>query len=156
MSYNFNSFVNTNEANALKEMIFNRAKERAQSMAEDVQADVMDVARESFVSKNNPFSQIIQSAAESTKPVEEVKPKNTVSEKSDGIGFPQRELKARAIEQGRMVQEQVRASAIQNAMNEAHSALSNKKGFMEALNFLNSQAAVSLMRTRTDRFEAVI
>ena len=40
-------------------------------------------------------------------------------------------------------------------MLEAREALSNKKGFVGALNFLNAQAAVSLARTRTDKFEVI-
>ena len=64
MSYKFDSIVNRNEAAALKEMIFKRAQERAQVMSEDTQSDVMDMARDSFVSKDNPFSKII----ENTKP----------------------------------------------------------------------------------------
>ena len=46
MNYQFNSYVNRKEAEALKEMIFRRARERAQSMTDDVQADVMSIARE--------------------------------------------------------------------------------------------------------------
>ena len=67
MNYQFNSYVNRKEAESLKQMIFQRARERAQSMTSDVQADVMSIARESFVSSNNPFSQIV------TQPQEEVK-----------------------------------------------------------------------------------
>ncbi len=158
MSYNLNSFVNRNEANALKEMIFNRARERSQALNETVQSDVMDVARESFVSKNNPFSQIVQAAEEKALAKENSAKeiKEPTREPRSEIGFPQRELKPRAIEQGRVVQEQMTASVVKNNMEEARSALSNKKSFMGALNFLNSQAAVSLMRTRTDKFEAVI
>lgn len=152
MSYNINSFVNRNEANELKAMIFARARERAQSLNEDVQTDVMDVARESFVSRNNPFSQIIQNAEEKI----QTEGTEVVQKNEEEIGFPQRELKARAVEQERVVQEQLTASAVQNTMNEARNALSSKKSFMGALNFLNSQAAVSLMRTRSDKFEAVV
>ena len=152
MSYNVNSFVNKDEANALKEMIFKRATERARALSADVQTDIMDVARESFVSKNNPFSQIVQEAAEKTQAVGKAAP---AIEKTE-IGFPQRQLKARAVEQSRVVNEQLTVSAVQNNMNEARKALSNKKSFMCALDFLNSQAAVSLMRTKSDKFEAVV
>ena len=152
MSYNLNSFVNSSEANALKEMIFNRVRERSQVMSEDVQADVMDVARESFVSKNNPFSQIMQNAAEAASVKEaEIKTQNEEEE----IGFPQRQLKARAVEQGRVVNEKLTASTVQNNMNEARASLSNKKSFMGALNFLNSQAAVSMHRTPSGNFSAL-
>ena len=60
MSYNFNSYVNKGEADALKEMIFKRAQERSKAYTDDVQSDVMDLARESFVSNGNPFSKIVE------------------------------------------------------------------------------------------------
>ena len=148
---NINSFVSNSEVNALKEMIFNRVRERSQNMSEDVQTDVMDIARESFVSKNNPFSQIMQNAAEAAAVKEaEIKAKET-----EEIGFPQRQLKARAVEQGRVVQDNLTASTVQNNMNEARVSLSNKTSFMGALNFLNSQAAVSMHRTPSGKFSAL-
>ena len=148
MSYSLNSsFVNKQEADALKEMIFRRARERAQVLNEDVQEDVMDMARTSFVSKDNPFSQIIEKAAAATENVNE--------HADEEIGFPKRELKARAAEQTRVLKENITAQTVQNTMAEARETLSNKKSFMGALDFLNSQAAVSLMRTRSDKFEAV-
>ncbi|MBR6127176.1 hypothetical protein IKQ21_05775 [bacterium] len=146
-----NSFVSNSEANALKEMIFNRVRERSKTMNEDVQADVMDVARESFVSKNNPFSQIMQSTAEAAAKKEtEIK-----NESHEGTGFPQRQLKARAVEQARVVKDNITASAVQNTMDEARASLSNKPSFMGALNFLNSQAAVSMHRTPSGNFSAL-
>ena len=60
MSYKFDSIVNKQEADALKEMIFRRVRERSNSMNEEVQTEVMDLARDSFVSNNNPFSQIVE------------------------------------------------------------------------------------------------
>ena len=147
MSYNFDSIVGKHEADALKEMIFRRARERAESMNEDVQSDVMNLARDSFVSKNNPFSQIIENAQQ--KAVEK-------EQEDKEIGFPQRELKPRAVEQTREVREQAAAETIQNTMREARAGLENRKSFMGALEFLNSQAAVSLMRTRADKFEVVV
>ena len=146
----WNSFVSKNEADALKDMIFKRVRERAQSMTEDVQDDVMDMARESFVSKDNPFSMIIEKA-EKQNPTEKIEP---VSAKEE-IGFPQRELSPHAKEQGKIVSEKLTAYAIQNNMDEARAGLSNKKSFMGALDFLNAQAAVSLMRTKTESFEVV-
>lgn len=146
MSYNFDSIVGKHEADALKEMIFRRARERAESMNEEEQNDIMNMARDSFVSKNNPFSQIVENAQKAV----ENEPKD------NGLGFPQREVKPRAAEQARTVQEQAAASAINNTMMEARSGLENRKSFMGALEFLNSQAAVSLMRTRADKFEAVV
>ena len=40
------SIVNKNEADALKEMIFRRVRERSQAATDDVQADVMELARD--------------------------------------------------------------------------------------------------------------
>ena len=67
-NYNLNSTVTSQEAEALKEMIFKRARERAKALNEDVQSsftssiqnDVMDLARDSFVASKNPFSQIVE------------------------------------------------------------------------------------------------
>ena len=67
-----NSIVSRSETEALKEMIFKRAREREEALNADtqeqyttsVQRDVMDIARDSFVSttKNNPFAQIVEKA----------------------------------------------------------------------------------------------
>ena len=138
-----NSIVNKNEADALKEMIFRRVRERAQSMTDDVQVDVMEIARDSFVSNNNPFSQIAN--------------KEEAPKEQKEIGFPARKTeKTPAAQKTKILNEQIASQAIQNNMIEARNALSNKKSFMGALNFLNSQAAVSLIKTRTDRFEVII
>ncbi len=149
MNGKFNSIVNKNEADALREMIFKRARERAQALTEDVQGDVMELARDSFVSDNNPFSRIVET---NSAPV--VQPEPQVKQEEDaGIGFPIREPKLR---QDRVINEQISSAVIQNNMLEARSALSNKQSFMGALNFLNSQAAISLIKTRADRFEMIV
>ena len=155
MSYKFDSIVNKHEADALKDMIFKRARERAKAFNEDTQSDVMDMARESFVSKDNPFSKIIENTNNiNPEPQVNSKQETTVqSEEKDDIGFPVKELK---LQQNRNINSQLAAATINNNMAEAREALSNKKSFMGALNFLNSQAAVSLMRTRADKFEIVV
>ena len=155
MSYKFDSIVNKHEADALKDMIFKRARERAKAFNEDAQSDVMDMARESFVSKNNPFSKIIENT-NNINPEQQVKNKQEEAvepQEKDDIGFPVKELK---LQQNRNINSQLTAATINNNMAEAREALSNKKSFMGALNFLNSQAAVSLMRTRADKFEVVV
>ena len=81
-----NYIVSTSEAEALKEMIFKRARERAESFNHEVndnyttsmQNDVMDLARNSFVANKNPFSQI-----------KELEKKEEISQE-DEIGFAQR------------------------------------------------------------------
>ena len=167
MNYQFNSYVNRQEAESLKEMIFQRARERAQSMMSDVQADVMSVARESFVSNNNPFSQIISTPAEEVqtpKTQETIQPseqKTTAIHEyveaaeakaaESAVGFPQRPMVTQAANQYRVIQEQASARAVQDTMRAARDGLSNKQSFMGALAFLNSQAAVSLMNKRAGR-----
>ena len=94
MSYKFDSIVNRNEAAALKEMIFKRAQERAQVMSEDTQSDVMDMARDSFVSKDNPFSKIIENTKPSVVEPEKVQPAKVEPEqKNEEIGFPMPEAR---------------------------------------------------------------
>ena len=165
MSYKFDSIVGKNEAAALKEMIFKRAQERAQSFNEEEQDDVMDMARNSFVSKDNPFSRIIDNnnlnndntvrTKSDTLPAENAPKKvqaNNAPAKEE-IGFPQREIK---LQQNQVINNQITTMQINNNMAEAREALSSKKSFMGALNFLNSQAAISLIRTRADKFEVVV
>lgn len=152
MSYKFDSIVSKNEAAALKDMIFKRAQERAKSFNDDAQADVMDMARNSFVSKDNPFSKIIENTIQENKTVEPEAVEK--KQKDDGVGFPMpKEVK---LQQNQVINNQITSSAISSNMREAREALTNKKSFMGALNFLNSQAAISLMRTRADKFEIVV
>ena len=152
MSYKFDSIVSKNEAAALKDMIFKRAQERAKSFNDDAQADVMDMARNSFVSKDNPFSKIIENTIQENKTVEPEAVEK--KQKDDGVGFPMpKEVK---LQQNQVINNQITSSAINSNMREAREALTNKKSFIGALNFLNSQAAVSLMRTRADKFEIVV
>ena len=152
MSYTFDSIVSKNEAAALKDMIFKRAQERAKSFNDDAQADVMDMARNSFVSKDNPFSKIIENTIQENKTVEPEAVEK--KQKDDGVGFPMpKEVK---LQQNQVINNQITSSAINSNMREAREALTNKKSFMGALNFLNSQAAISLMRTRADKFEIVV
>lgn len=165
MNYQFNSFVNSSEAEALKELIFKRARERANSMTDDVQADIMNIARESFVNNNNPFSQIMNQTEAASTPVQnEEKIEQPAVEKSalhefvdatekaaEEVGFPQKDLIASFNRQNSMIKEQMTAAQVQNTMMEAREGLSNKKSFMGALAFLNSQAAVSLLNQRAGR-----
>ena len=153
MSYKFDSLVTKHEADALKEMIFKRVRERSESMTEDVQQDIMDIARNSFVSKNNPFSKIIENNTPNITRETETAPE-TKAEDTE-IGFPVREIKSKLSIGSRLINEQMTQAAIENNMLSAREALTNKKSFMGALNFLNSQAAISLIRTRADKFEII-
>ncbi len=159
MSYQFNSIVNKNEAAALKEMIFNRVRERAKDMTENTQSEVMDMARDSFISENNPFSKIIENnennniQQQKVNKVTESEHNSVESNKQEDIGF---EIKEPKLIQNKIINQQLTAAEISTNMRDAREGLSNKKSFMGALNFLNSQAAVSLIRTRADKFEIVV
>lgn len=156
MNYQLNSYVNRQEAEALKELIFKRARERAAMMTEDFQADLMNIARESFVSNKNPFSQII--TTEKNNPEENIQnTKKTsalheyvdvIEEDAEEIGFPIKNIPSGAVNQNRMIKEQLTAAQVHNTMAEARDGLSNKKSFMGALEFLNSHAAASLLNQR--------
>ena len=163
MNYQFNSYVNRKEVETLKEMIFQRARERAQSMTGDVQQDVMSIAREAFVSNNNPFARILEQNEETVPEVREeviTQPEvkqsalheyvEAVEAQAEEVGFPQRALSSGAVNQYRNIQEQTSSRQIQNTMREAREGLANKKSFMGALEFLNSQAAVSLLNKRAN------
>lgn len=160
MNYQLNSFVNRQEAEALKELIFKRAKERAAMMTEDFNADIMNIARESFVSSKNPFSQII-TQEEKPEPIDDTpkteKPSalheyvKTAEKEAEEIGFPVKEILSGAANQNRIIKEQFTAAQVQNTMREAREGLSNKKSFMGALAFLNSHAAASLLNQRAGR-----
>ncbi len=147
-SYKFDSIVNRQEADALKEMIFKRARERAESITKEAQEsytsavknDIMDLARDTFVAKKNPFSI-------NTEPVE--------SEKhEEEIGFSKRrveEIKSQITYRNRAVSEET----VEETMADARSEFSSRTSFMGALNFLNSQASISLVNKRGKSFEAL-
>lgn len=161
MNYQLNSFVDRKEAEALKELIFKRAKERANAMTSDVQTDIMNVARESFVSSNNPFSQISAQTNENAKEVvtPETQTKTEPSalheyiekrEETQEVGFPVKDYTG-IVNQNRVIKEQMTAAQLQNTMIEARQGLSERTSFMGALAFLNSHAAESLLNKRAGK-----
>ena len=146
-NYKFDSIVNKQEAEALKEMIFKRARERAESMTKEVQEsytstiknDIMDLARDTFVSSKNPFSGDTEHNQTASK---------------EKIGFPQRrieEIKSHISYHNRTTSEEV----VEETMSDAHNEFSGRTSFMGALNFLNSQASISLVNKHGKRFEAM-
>ena len=161
MNYQLNSFVNRQEAEALKELIFKRAKEREKVMMDDFHANIMDIARESFVDSKNPFSQIATMPEEETKTVnqntektselhEYVEARESMTADAE-IGFPLKKMLSGALNQNKMIKEQLTAAQVQNTMIEAREGLSNKQSFMGALAFLNSHAAASLLNQRAGK-----
>lgn len=157
--------VNKQEIEALKTMIFNRAKERASALASDVNQsytgsiknEVMDIARNSFVSNKNPFSLILDD--EKTNLVnEEIVDETNNIEREIGLGFEQRKaesIKAEIIYRNKVNNEQVVNSAIKDNMNETRNEFTSRSSFLGALEFLNSQASIVLVNKRGKSFDAI-
>lgn len=166
-TFSTHSTVNRQEAEALKEMIFNRVRARAEAMNKDVQdsyvdkvqTELMDIARVSLTNTRNPF------ATQDEKPITEQaikpEPETVTVEKAtkdiDHFGF--------ATQQAEYISSQIRLKTttkneeiakytIESTMDDAHQSLEKKSSFMGALNFLNSQATIALVNKKSQRFEA--
>ena len=165
-NYNLNSIVSRQEADALKEMIFKRVRERAESMTKDVNDsytsnvhnDVMNLAREAFVSDSrNPFAISNRQPEDVVKQVESNKVEQKDSRDSE-IGFPQRkidDIKSQIKYRNTQVNEQIVNNALESNMEDARIGLEQNKGFMGALNFLNSQATIALVKNKGKAFDAI-
>ncbi len=160
-TYMFNSTVTSQEADALKEMIFKRARERAQAFSDDVQSnyvsavqnDIMDLARDSFVSTSkNPFVE--------TKEDVEAKIQTEIIDKQETqeIGFAKRhvdEIKKQIYAKNKITNTTITNNEVESAMEEARASLGQKSGFIGALDFLNSQASIALIKNKGNAFEAM-
>ena len=155
MSYNYDSIVSKNEADALKEMIFKRARERAAALNEETQSsyttsfknEIMDIARQSFVAERNPFS--VQE-----KPKAEEKEDNT-PEKVKLAKQHAEEIKTKINSLNKAADENIANDSVRESMNDARESLKKNTGFMGALDFLNSQATISLVYKKGSKFNAV-
>ncbi len=157
-NYNYNAIVSRNEAEALKEMIFNRIRQRAEAMAKDAQnnyttsfkEEIMDIARSSVEVQRNPFNTQIK----------EQKTNNVhSSEQKQEVGFKQKVSENNIKEIIRQKNEIVRENAAQNeiagVMNKAGEEFGNSKNFVGALKFLNAQAGVNMANKHKTSFEAI-
>lgn len=155
-NYNYGVIVSRTEVEALKELIFNRARQRAEAMAKDAQdkytssfrEEIMDIARDSFNSSGNPFSQKIEPKKEEV---------STKVEKDPQIGFEQKVNSETIKQMIKARNEASRASVSQNAvasvMDNAGSEFQNTQKFTGALEFLNSQAGIYMASQRKARFD---
>ncbi len=157
-----NFIVSQSEVAALKEMIFKRASERAQALTEEVQSsctsaiqlDVMDMARDSFVSSKNPFSRKVEQESKTSPSETETKQEAKTPE----IGFAKRnvnEIKAQIHNKNINVNSDIANNTVESAMHEARANFSKKSSFMGALDFLNSQASIALVTKNNSKFEAL-
>lgn len=166
-TFNTPTTVNRQEAEALKEMIFNRVRARAEAMSQDVQNscvdnfqnELMDLARSSFTTTKNPFA--TNSEPAQTEPIVETEPETVTLEKSDkkydNFGFATQQA-SYIVSQIKLntttKNEEITRSAISSTMDDAQKSLQNKSTFMGALNFLNSQASIAIVNKTGKRFEA--
>jgi hypothetical protein len=163
----YDFIVSNSEAEALKEMIFSRARAHAQFITESTQEnytssiknDVMDLARDSFVSTSkNPFAPKVDSSVEKVNSSidEKVEETPVIKEKeSTQIGFSN--LKAEEIRAKITYKtNELANSEIEAGMVSARNSFENKKTFMGALNFLNAQASIVLVKQHGKNFEAVV
>ena len=161
-NYRFNSIVSNSEQEALKEMIFKRAKERAQAITDDIQTEyasniqnnVMELARDSFVASKNPFSQLVETPDKTN----EVTEKDEEENKEIEIGFAKRQvndLKTQISNNNKVQSADIASKEVQDAMMSARTELYKKPSFMGALNFLNSQATIALVKNKGQTFEAM-
>ena len=155
-SFNYDSIVSKSEADALKDMIFKRVRERAEALNEETQntyttnarTDVMDLARESFVATKNPFS---------IKPEkhEEHEVKQPEPEKVRLAREHAEEIMAQIDYRTKIASENIANDAAREAMNEARESLAKKSSFLGALDFLNEQATISLISQKGSVFNAI-
>jgi len=159
MSYALNTLVSKEEQAALKEMIFKRAQERAESLNKEmqetyttsVQNDIMFSARNSFVAKKNPFS--------FKDPNKEEDNVNNYSAKEKIVKAAKEhaeEIKSQIYNKNNQTRSSVAETTIASTMEDARNDFERKNTFMGALNFLNSQASISLIRNRGSNFEALV
>ena len=152
-NYNYNkAIVSKAETEALKEMIFKRARQRAEALAQETQKqytssfkdEIMDIARSSFDAPGNPFAQ---------------NKTETKTEKHNNIGFKQKqtdkEIKKIIQSKNDITKELTSQEEITRVMKAAATEFENTKQFVGALNFLNAQAGINLADRRKARFEII-
>ena len=156
-TFGFNTTVSSQEAEALKEMIFKRARERAQALNQEVQSDyttaiqndIMDLARDSFVATKNPFSCQEENEKHET---------NNNEDKAREIGFAKREvheIKKQIEIKNKNSNTDFVQNEIESTMSAASENYSKKTSFIGALEFLNSQASIALIKNKGQYFEAL-
>lgn len=158
-NYNYNKAIVSNaETEALKEMIFNRARQRAAALAEETQNqytssfkdEIMDIARSSFGAPGNPFAQ---------KAIKIHDENNNKHEKQTQIGFEQKQnekdINKIIKSKSDLTKEIISQKEIAHVMQRAATEFEQTKQFVGALNFLNAQAGISLADSKKAKFEAL-
>ena len=155
---NYSYIVPNSEAEALKEMIFKRVRERAEALNEETQNsymtsakfDVMELAKESFEAPRNPFSMSRDIAETSDSVKTEDEP-----EKIKQARVRAAEIRKQIDSNNKTVSEKIADKEALDNMNQAREALTKKTSFIGALDFLNSQATISLVSKTGSKFAAL-
>ena len=155
----FRSTVSSQEAEALKEMIFKRIRERAQALNENIQNnftttlqnEIMDLARNSLVSSKNPF--IIKEEQENIKEISNSKEVN--SKEIETAHERIKEIKSQLQESNKILNKDLADKTIEATMFDIRNNFKQNQGFTGALNFLNSQASIALIKNKGTSFEAI-
>lgn len=155
----YESIVSKTEIEELKEMIFKRARERAEALNKDVQNsytssvqnDIMDLARNSFNSSKNPFA--IKTEVKESK--EQINPNISAKEQIvEDARIKAEELKRQIQQHNEAAKTEYFVKAMEDNMADARMEF-NKPSFIGALEFLNSQATVALVKKKGKAFEAM-
>jgi len=164
-SYSYTGIVSKAETEALKELIFNRARQRAENLAKDTQEkytssfreDIMDIARNSFNSPGNPFAQKTELVHNENQKVRENQPQ--VKERHNDIGFKQRTTENNIKEiikfRNDLSKEKIANNEISGIMQQAGAEFTTSKNFTGALEFLNSQASIYMAGERKAKFDTI-
>jgi len=155
-NYDYKNIVSKTESEALKELIFNRARQRAEAMAQNAQneyknsfrEELMDVARSSFSSPGNPFG-VNSTLGE--------KSQTASSKETKQVGFTQKkssnEIKEIIKAKNTSTSEYIAQNEIYGIMNGASADFEKSKNFTGALNFLNAHARIALAGRQKPSFE---
>lgn len=142
--------IERKDSASIKDAIFRRAKEKANSLAEEksenyssqVQNDVMELARESIKSSDkNPFNQFIDSVGVKKTDSPENKLQNEEIAKLEETYT--KEIKRNIEKVSNKVYEN---SVKEETMREARNQFRQGTNLMATLNFLNTQAAIKMAK----------
>lgn len=157
-NYDYRSIVPKAEADALKEMIFNRVRQRAEALNKETQdkyttsfkEELMDIARNSFTSPGNPFTQKLERKQADVAEQVNKKPE---------VGFKQREISENIKEvikqKNEVVNEVLSHSEVSSVMDYAGADFRTTQQFMGALEFLNAQAGIYMANKNKASFEVL-
>jgi hypothetical protein len=153
-----NSIVPPHEVDALKDMIYKRARERAQLLANEVQNsyttsfhdEIMISARESLSSVKNPFLTKVENNNIEKPNETNIVERNEIESAKKNV----EDIKTQIHKKNNEERNNIAENTIQAVMDNARVNLSNKQSFIGALNFLNSQASIVLIKKNCINFEA--